>query len=125
MLLCLNGLSRKSAGEAFFFPALMSRLTALKAAKSLGDLAKLLEVLDDLTARGDTVVVVEHNLDLIRNADWVVDLGPDGGDRGGELVAEGPPAAIMASEGSWTGRYLRDAHPNTVLARAAGDSPPA
>jgi excinuclease ABC subunit A len=70
------------------------------------DVERLLQVLDDLTGRGDTVVVVEHNLDVIRNCDWIVDLGPDGGDRGGELVAEGPPEAIMKNERSWTGRFL-------------------
>jgi excinuclease ABC subunit A len=73
------------------------------------DVQRLLDVLDDLVARGDTVVVIEHNLDVIRNCDWVVDLGPDGGDRGGALVAEGPPEAIAACEASWTGRYLREA----------------
>jgi excinuclease ABC subunit A len=73
------------------------------------DVQKLLEVLDDLTRRGDTVVLVEHNLDVIRLSDWVVDLGPDGGDRGGALVAEGPPEAIAAVEGSHTGRFLREA----------------
>jgi excinuclease ABC subunit A len=72
------------------------------------DLQRLLEVLDELTARGDTVVVVEHNLDVIRNCDWIVDLGPGGGDAGGHLVAEGPPEAIAASEASWTGRFLRE-----------------
>jgi excinuclease ABC subunit A len=71
------------------------------------DVERLLQVLDDLTGRGDTVVVVEHNLDVIRNADWIVDLGPDGGDRGGELVAEGPPESVAASDRSWTGRFLR------------------
>ena len=71
------------------------------------DVQKLLEVLDDLTKRGDTVVLVEHNLDVIRNSDWVVDLGPDGGDRGGALVAEGSPEAIAAVESSHTGRFLR------------------
>jgi excinuclease ABC subunit A len=70
------------------------------------DVQRLLEVLDDLTARGDTVIVVEHNLDVIRNADWIVDLGPDGGDAGGRLVAEGPPEAIVAAQDSWTGRFL-------------------
>src|SRR5262249_50352699 len=70
------------------------------------DVQRLLEVLDDLTARGDTVVVVEHNLDVIRNCDWVVDLGPEGGDGGGRLVADGPPEAIAASAASWTGRFL-------------------
>ncbi len=72
------------------------------------DIQLLLDVLDDLTGRGDTVVVVEHNLDVIRCSDWVVDLGPGGGDAGGELVAEGPPEAIAANERSHTGRFLRE-----------------
>jgi excinuclease ABC subunit A len=72
---------------------------------------RLLEVLDDLVARGDTVIVVEHNLDMIRSCDWVVDLGPEGGDAGGELVAEGPPDAIAAAERSWTGKFLRELQP--------------
>ena len=72
------------------------------------DVQRLLEVLEDLTARGDTVVVVEHNLDVIRNCDWVVDLGPEGGERGGHLVAEGPPEVIAATPESWTGRFLRE-----------------
>ncbi len=70
------------------------------------DVQRLLEVLDDLIARGDTVVVVEHNLDVIRNADWIVDLGPEGGERGGRLVTEGPPEAVAAHAESWTGRFL-------------------
>ena len=70
------------------------------------DVQRLLDVLDDLIGRGDTVVVVEHNLDVIRNSDWVVDLGPDGGDRGGALVAEGPPEAVAKVAASWTGRFL-------------------
>jgi excinuclease ABC subunit A len=78
------------------------------------DIQKLLEVLDDLTKRGDTVVLVEHNLDVIRLSDWVVDLGPDGGDRGGELVAEGPPEAIAAVAASHTGRFLREAEVGVV-----------
>ncbi len=73
------------------------------------DVQRLLEVLDDLTARGDTVIVVEHNLDVIRNSDWVVDLGPGGGEEGGRLLVEGPPEAIAACAESWTGRFLGDA----------------
>jgi excinuclease ABC subunit A len=75
------------------------------------DVRRLLEVLDDLVSRGDTVIVIEHNLDVIRNCDWVVDLGPEGGDAGGELVAEGPPEAIAAAQRSWTGRFLREGQP--------------
>ncbi|MEO5988451.1 MAG: ATP-binding cassette domain-containing protein, partial [Candidatus Eisenbacteria bacterium] len=71
------------------------------------DVQRLLEVLDDLTQRGDTVVVVEHNLDVIRCSDWLVDLGPDGGSGGGELIAEGPPETIAECERSHTGRFLK------------------
>jgi excinuclease ABC subunit A len=72
------------------------------------DVQRLLEVLDDLTQRGDTVVLVEHNTDVVRCSDWVVDLGPDGGDAGGELVVEGPPDKVAACEASHTGRFLRE-----------------
>jgi excinuclease ABC subunit A len=85
------------------------------------DVQRLLEVLDDLIARGDTVVVVEHNLDVIRNSDWVVDLGPEGGDRGGRLVAEGPPETIAKVTASWTGRFLAGAEPApTPTVQSAG-----
>ncbi len=76
----------------------------------MSDVQRLLDVRDDLVARGHTVVCVEHNLDVIRNSDWVVDLGPGGGDAGGHLVAEGPPEAIPGVEESWTGKFL--AHAN-------------
>ncbi len=71
------------------------------------DIQRLLEVLDDLTQRGDTVVLVEHNLDVIRCCDWLVDLGPDGGKGGGELLGEGTPEAIAAISRSHTGRFLQ------------------
>jgi excinuclease ABC subunit A len=80
------------------------------------DVQRLLAVFDDLVQRGDTVVVVEHNLDVIRNADWVVDLGPEGGAGGGRLVAEGPPEAIARCAESWTGRFLEAM--NTLAATA-------
>jgi excinuclease ABC subunit A len=70
------------------------------------DVQRLLLVLDELIARGDTVIVVEHNLDVIRCADWVVDLGPEGGEHGGRLLVEGPPERVVGHVGSWTGRYL-------------------
>lgn len=70
------------------------------------DVQRLLAVLDELIARGDTVIVVEHNLDVIRSADWVVDLGPEGGEGGGRLLVEGPPERVAEQPGSWTGRYL-------------------
>ena len=70
------------------------------------DIEQLLKTFRDLITRGNSVVVIEHNLQLIEAADWVIDLGPEGGDQGGELVAEGTPAEVAASERSITGRYL-------------------
>ncbi|RME36675.1 MAG: hypothetical protein D6794_08155, partial [Deltaproteobacteria bacterium] len=60
-----------------------------------------------LVDHGNTVIVIEHNLDVIKTADWIVDMGPDGGDRGGEVVVAGTPEQVAACEASWTGRYLR------------------
>ena len=71
------------------------------------DVRKLLEVLHALVEQGNTVVVIEHNLDVIKTADWVLDLGPEGGVKGGEIVAEGTPEAVAAEARSFTGRYLR------------------
>jgi excinuclease ABC subunit A len=73
------------------------------------DVQRLLDVLDRLVETGNTVVVIEHNLDVIKNADWVIDLGPEGGDRGGEIVAEGPPNEIAKSKRSYTGQVLKEA----------------
>jgi excinuclease ABC subunit A len=72
------------------------------------DVRKLLDVLHRLVDLGNTVVVVEHNLDVIKNADWVIDLGPEAGDAGGQVVAEGPPEVIAEVKSSHTGRYLAD-----------------
>ena len=72
------------------------------------DVQRLLDVLDDLVKRGDTVILVEHHLDMIRNSDWVVDLGPEGGGGGGRVVAEGTPEIIAAAPGSHTGRFLAE-----------------
>ncbi len=71
------------------------------------DVAKLVEVLDRLVDAGNTVIVVEHNLDVVKRADWIIDLGPEGGSGGGQLVATGTPETVAANEASWTGRYLR------------------
>ncbi|HMC11905.1 MAG TPA: hypothetical protein VKH44_11465 [Pirellulaceae bacterium] len=71
------------------------------------DLAKLLEVLNRLVDHGNTVVVIEHNLDVIKTADWVIDLGPEGGSAGGRIVAEGTPETIAAVPESHTGRFLK------------------
>ncbi len=76
------------------------------------DVAKLLEVLHELVEQGNTVVVIEHNLEVIKTADWIIDMGPEGGDGGGMIVTQGTPEQIAACEGSHTGRFLRD-----VLAR--------
>ncbi len=72
------------------------------------DIEKLLEVLQRLVDAGNTVLVIEHNLDVIKQADWIVDLGPEGGESGGEVIATGTPEDVAAVEGSSTGRYLRE-----------------
>jgi excinuclease ABC subunit A len=77
------------------------------------DVKKLLEVLHELVAQGNTVVVIEHNLEVIKTADWVIDLGPEGGDGGGEIVAWGPPEDIAKAPRSYTGKFLAP-----VLAKA-------
>ena len=84
------------------------------------DVRKLLEVLHELVDQGNTVVVIEHNLDVVKTADWVVDFGPEGGDGGGEIVAVGTPEQVAKDKVSWTGRYLKEA-----LARHAKRSAPA
>jgi len=70
------------------------------------DVRKLLEVLHRLADLGNSVIIIEHNLDVIRNADWILDLGPEGGEDGGQIVAEGRPAQIAATPGSYTGQFL-------------------
>jgi excinuclease ABC subunit A len=71
------------------------------------DIQRLLEVLQRLVDAGNTVVVIEHNLDVIKTADQLIDMGPEGGDEGGHVVATGTPEQVAASEGSHTGEYLR------------------
>ena len=71
------------------------------------DIRHLLDVLGRLVDAGNTVVVIEHNLDVIKTADWIIDIGPEGGDAGGEIVACGTPEEVAACEASWTGKYLR------------------
>ncbi|HJE22473.1 MAG TPA: excinuclease ABC subunit UvrA [Methylorubrum populi] len=84
------------------------------------DVAKLMEVLHELVDQGNTVVVIEHNLEVIKTADWVIDMGPEGGDGGGTVVAQGTPEEIAASTASHTGRFLRE-----VLARRPSGRAPA
>lgn len=72
------------------------------------DVRKLLLVLQGLVDKGNTVIVIEHNLDVIKSADWIIDLGPEGGDGGGTVVAQGTPEQVAKNENSWTGRFLKD-----------------
>ncbi len=99
-------LSRRSTGRTLYI--LDEPTTGLH----FHDVAKLLEVLHELVAQGNSVVVIEHNLEVIKTADWVIDMGPEGGDGGGEVVAEGPPEIIAKEKRSHTGRFLAE-----VLAR--------
>jgi excinuclease ABC subunit A len=70
------------------------------------DVEKLMKLLGKLVDNGNTVLVIEHNLDVIRQADWIIDMGPEGGEGGGEIVAEGTVDDIKRCERSWTGKYL-------------------
>jgi excinuclease ABC subunit A len=83
------------------------------------DIALLLDVLHRLRDAGNTVVVIEHNLDVIKTADWIVDLGPEGGDGGGRIVTAGTPEAVAADPASHTGRYLAAALARAPQRRAA------
>ena len=94
-------LSKRSTGQTLYL--LDEPTTGL----SFPDVEALLSVLQTLVDQGNTVVVIEHHLDVIKNADWVIDLGPLGGDRGGELIAAGTPEQLAETEGSHTGRFLR------------------
>lgn len=78
------------------------------------DIAKLLAAFRRLIENGGSILIIEHNLDVIRSADWVIDLGPEGGERGGEIVAEGTPEQIAAARNSYTGRYLKEAAANAA-----------
>jgi excinuclease ABC subunit A len=94
-------LSRRSQGKTIYI--LDEPTTGLH----IADVHKLLEVLQRLVDNGDTVLVIEHNLDVIKQADWLVDLGPEGGARGGQIIAEGTPEAICEESESYTGRFLK------------------
>jgi len=93
-------LSRRATGKTLY--VLDEPTTGLH----FEDVKKLLEVLHALVDQGNTVIVIEHNLEVIKTADWIIDLGPEGGDKGGRIVAEGPPETVAATEGSYTGQYL-------------------
>lgn len=94
-------LSRKSIGKTIYI--LDEPTTGLHPA----DIRNLLNVLTKLVSKGNTVLVIEHNFDMIKNADWVIDLGPEGGDEGGYIVAEGSPAEIAKVKKSYTGQWLK------------------
>tara|TARA_R110002124_G_scaffold105164_4_gene255938 strand:+ start:11566 stop:14493 length:2928 start_codon:yes stop_codon:yes gene_type:complete len=93
-------LARRATGKTFYI--LDEPTTGLH----FDDVRKLLEVLQALVDQGNTVVVIEHNLEVIKTADWVIDLGPEGGTKGGKLVAQGTPEDVARTEGSFTGQYL-------------------
>ncbi len=94
-------LSRRSTGKTVYI--LDEPTTGLHTA----DVHKLIEVLHRLVDNGNSVIVIEHNLDVIKTADWIFDLGPEGGDEGGEIIAQGTPQQVAATEGSYTGQYLK------------------
>lgn len=93
-------LSRRATGKTLYL--IDEPTTGL----SFYDVHKLLEVLQRLVDKGNSVLVIEHNLDVIRCADWIIDLGPEGGDRGGKVVAVGTPEAVALMPQSYTGQYL-------------------
>lgn len=94
-------ISRRSTGKTVYI--LDEPTTGLHTA----DVHKLIEVLHRLVDNGNSVIVIEHNLDVIKTADWILDLGPEGGDEGGEIIAQGTPEQVAATEGSYTGQYLK------------------
>ena len=94
-------LSRRPTGHTFY--VLDEPTTGLH----FEDTRRLLHVLERLVDQGNTVVVIEHNLDVIKTADWIIDLGPEGGDRGGRVIAEGTPEQVAKTAGSYTGEVLR------------------
>ena len=93
-------LARKSTGRTLYI------LDEPTIGLHFEDIKRLLKVLDTLVEKGNSVVVVEHNMDVIKNADWVIELGPDGGEKGGEIIYEGTPDKIKKCKRSWTARYL-------------------
>ncbi|MGJ0509266.1 MAG: excinuclease ABC subunit UvrA [Methylocystis sp.] len=112
-------LSRRSTGRTLYI--LDEPTTGLH----FHDVAKLLEVLHELVEQGNTVVVIEHNLEVIKTADWIIDMGPEGGDGGGEIVAAGPPSEIVREKRSHTGRYLAEAMARRPASAAAPEKKPA
>ena len=106
-------LSRRATGKTLYI--LDEPTTGLH----FEDVRKLLEVLHSLVETGNTVIVIEHNLEVIKTADWIIDLGPEGGNKGGKLVAQGTPEDVAAVKGSFTGQYLK---PYLSKRRGAGSA---
>jgi excinuclease ABC subunit A len=100
-------LSRKATGKTLYI--LDEPTTGLH----FDDIKKLLEVLHRLVMQGNTVVVIEHNLEVIKTADWIIDLGPNGGTGGGQIVATGTPEEIIKNKSSYTGHYLKSVLQNS------------
>ena len=94
-------LSRRSTGKTIYI--LDEPTTGLHFA----DVHKLIDILKRLTESGNTVVVIEHNLDVIKTADYIIDIGPEGGDRGGTVIAAGTPEDVANTKGSYTGEFLK------------------
>src|SRR6202034_3974314 len=88
------------------------------------DVRKLLEVLHRLTDLGNTVMIIEHNLDIIRNADYLIDMGPEGGEGGGTIVAQGPPEMVAHVAASYTGQFLKRYYENAGTLEASKHLPP-
>ena len=100
--MCIRDSQRRSTGKTVYI--LDEPTTGLH----FEDVRKLLLVLQGLVDKGNTVIVIEHNLDVVKSADWIIDLGPEGGDGGGTIVTEGTPEQVARCEQSWTGKFLRD-----------------
>jgi len=109
-------LSRKATGRTLYI--LDEPTTGLH----FHDVAKLLEVLHELVDQGNTVVVIEHNLEVIKTADWIIDLGPEGGDGGGEIVAAGRPEEIVKEQRSYTGQFLKELLERRPIRQKAANS---
>jgi excinuclease ABC subunit A len=105
-------LSRRSTGKTMYI--LDEPTTGLHFA----DIERLLQVLQRLVDTGNTVLVIEHNLDIIKSADWIIDLGPEGGAGGGQVIAEGTPEDVAANPASYTGHYLKSMLEHRAVAAA-------
>ena len=95
-------LSRKGTGRTIYI--LDEPTTGLH----FHDIKKLLEVIQELVDNGNTMIVIEHNLDVIKTADWIIDLGPEGGLNGGQIIAEGTPEQLTKIKNSYTGKFLKN-----------------